>query len=206
MRGFLAVVGRELVERRLLAAVALAAGLLPFLVPFVSAARHLAPADIRSGAALAFSMTFTVVLAIVLGASVIAGDLAERRLGFYFSRPLSGSSLWAGKMVATALLTLGGGLLVLLPASLAGGIDFQGILPGRLLQSDLFSLGLFWVSGVLFLILASHAVSVMVRARSPWLALDLVAAVVVGLLLWDARIDLLFARALPLSPSPWDVL
>ena len=206
MRGFVAVVERELVERRLLAVVALVAGLLPFLVPFVSNARHLDPVDLRSGAALAFGMTFTVIVAIVLGASVIAGDLAERRLGFYFSRPLSGWAVWAGKVAATALLTLGGGILVLFPAFLAGGIDFQSLLPGKALQSDLFSLGIFWVSSTLFLILASHAVSVMVRARSPWLALDLAAAVVVGLLLWAARVDLLFAGALPLSPSPWDVL
>ncbi|HSK75391.1 MAG TPA: hypothetical protein VLQ45_02955, partial [Thermoanaerobaculia bacterium] len=191
---------------RLLAVVALVAGLLPFLVPFVSNVRHLDPADIRSGSALAFCMTFTVIVAIILGASVIAGDLAERRLGFYFSRPLSGWAVWAGTMAATALLTLGGGLLVLFPAFLAGGIDLQGFLPGKPLQSDLFYLGIFWVSGTLFLILVSHAVSVMVRARSPWLALDLVAAVVVGLLLWDARVDLLFAGALPFAPSPWDVL
>lgn len=206
MRGFVAVLERELVERRLLAVVALVAGLLPFLVPFVSNARHLDPAELRSGAALAFGMTFTVIVAIVLGASVLAGDLAERRLGFYFSRPLPGWAVWAGKMAATALLTLGGGLLVLLPASLAGGIGLGSILPGKAVPSDLFSLGLFWVAAALFLILASHAVSVMVRARSPWLAVDLAAAAVVGLLLWDARVDLLFAGALPFSPTPWDGL
>ncbi|HKV07402.1 MAG TPA: hypothetical protein VJ725_04625 [Thermoanaerobaculia bacterium] len=206
MRGFVAVVERELVERRLLAVVALVAGLLPFLVPFVSNVRHLDPVDVRSGSALAFCLTFTVVAAVVLGASVIAGDLAERRLGFYFSRPLSGAAVWGGKMAAAALLTLGGGLLVLLPAALAGGIDLGSILPGQALRADLFSLGISWVAAALFLILTSHAVSVMVRARSPWLAVDLVAAVVVGLLLWDARIDLLFARALPFAPTSWDVL
>lgn len=206
MRGFVAVLERELVERRLLALAALVAGFLPFLVPFVSNARHLDPAELRGGAAVAFGMTFTVIVAIVLGASVIAGDLAERRLGFYFSRPLSGGAVWAGKMAATALLALGGGLLVLLPASLAGGIDLESLLPGKALQSDFLSLAIFWVSVTLFLILVSHAVSVMVRARSPWLAVDLAAAAVVGLLLWDARVDLLFAKALPFAPSPWDVL
>lgn len=204
MRGFVAVLERELVERRMLAAVALVVGLLPFLVPFVSNARHLDPADIRGGAALAFGLTFTIIVAIVLGASVIAGDLAERRLGFYFSRPVSGGALWAGKMTATALLTLAGGLLVLLPTVLAGRIDVQGVWPS--IRSDLASLGVFWAVGALFLILVSHAVSVMVRARSPWLAVDLAAAAVVGLLLWDARVDLLFARALPFAPSLWDAL
>ncbi|HSN88671.1 MAG TPA: hypothetical protein VL025_18050, partial [Thermoanaerobaculia bacterium] len=188
MRGFLAVVERELVERRLLAVVALVVGLLPFLVPFVSSARHLGSDDIRSGAALAFGMTFTVVVAIVLGASVIAGDLAERRLGFYFSRPLPGWALWAGKMTASVLLTLGGGFLVLLPVLLAGGSDLRGAMPGKDLRGDFSSLVVFWMAGALFLILVSHAVSVMIRARSPWLALDLAGAAVVGLLLWDARI------------------
>ncbi|HSF41270.1 MAG TPA: hypothetical protein VLT87_15840 [Thermoanaerobaculia bacterium] len=206
MRGFAAVVGRELVERRLLAVVALVVGLLPFLVPFVSSARHLDSDDIRSGAALAFGVTFTVVVAIVLGASVIAGDLAERRLGFYFSRPLPGWALWAGKMTASVLLTLGGGGLVLLPVLLAGGSDLRGAMPGKDLRSDFSSLVVFWMAGALFLILVSHAVSVMIRARSPWLALDLAGAAVVGLLLWDARIELLSVGALPLAPSFWDAL
>jgi hypothetical protein len=205
MRGFFAVVERELVERRLLAAVALVVGLLPLAVPWVSSARHLDPADIRSGAALAFSMTFSVVVAIVLGSSILAGDLAERRLGFYFSRPLSGWALWAGKLAAAGLLTLGGGLLVLLPALLAGGIDLQGAWPGKTLRSDLLSLGAFWVMGTLFLIAASHAASVMIRARSPWLAFDLAAAAIVGLVLWNARFELFYAGVLPF-PSFWDVL
>lgn len=205
MRGFLAVVERELVERRLLAVVALVVGLLPLAVPWFSNARHLDPADIRSGAALAFSMTFSVVVAIVLGASILAGDLAERRLGFYFSRPLSGWAIWGGKIAATAILTLGGALLVLLPALLSGGIDIQGAWPGRTLRADLLSLGIFWMAGTLFVILASHAASIMVRARSPWLAVDLAAAAIVGMLLWDARLELLFMGALPF-PSFWDVL
>lgn len=205
MKGFFAVLERELVERRLLALVALIVGLLPLAVPWVSRARHLDPADIRSGAALAFCMTFTVVVAILLGASVIAGDLAERRLGFYFSRPLSGWALWGGKIVATMLLTLGGGFLVLLPTLLSGGIDMQGAWPGRALRSDLLSLGAFWMTGTLFLIVASHAASVMIRTRSPWLAVDLAAASVVGLLLWSARFELLFVGAVPF-PSFWDVL
>lgn len=206
MRGFFAVLERELVERRLLAVVALVVGLLPLAVPWFSNAPHLNPADIRDGAALAFCMTFTVVVAILLGASVIAGDLAERRLGFYFSRPLSGWAIWGGKIVAAALLAVGGGLLVLLPVLLSGGeIDIQGAWPGRTLRANLLSLGVFWVACMLFLILAAHAASVMIRARSPWLAVDLVAATVVGLLLWSARFELLFMRAL-LFPSFWDVL
>ena len=71
--------------------------------------------------AFLFGVTFPIALAIGLGASVIGEDLAERRLGFYFSRPLSGWAIWASKNLAAILITLGTGLVFVLPVALLSG-------------------------------------------------------------------------------------
>lgn len=188
MKGMLAVLGRELAEWRLLFLVALVAGLIPLAVPWLPHPGGLEPDEMRDGTALGLALIASAVLALVLGASVLARDLSERRLGFYFARPLSGAAIWAGKMLGAAVLTLGTGVLVLLPTLLVGG----NIAPaGRFGVSetaiDNLAACLQLVLGALLLLVTAHAVSVMVRSRSPWLALDLAALAVVAAVLWSCR-------------------
>jgi hypothetical protein len=188
MKGMLAVLGRELTEWRLLFLVALVAGLIPLAVPWLPHPGGLEPAEMRDGTALGLSLIASAVLALVLGASVLARDLSERRLGFYFARPLSGAAIWAGKMLGAAILAVGTGVLVLLPTLLVGG----NIAPaGRFGVSetaiDNLAACLQLVLGALLLLVTAHAVSVMVRSRSPWLALDLAALAVVAAVLWSCR-------------------
>ena len=185
MKGFVAVLEREIFARRLLAVVALILGLIPLVLPLLPG---LLPGgfsgeDLRSGLAIGLAMLLTVVLSLGLGGTMIASDLAERRLGFYFARPLSGMAIWAGKTAAALLVVLGCGALVLAPAALAG------------IDSNPFGLqaGLGWAGSVLLgcvgllgLILAAHAASLIVRSRSPWLLLDLVALGTVAGLYWSA--------------------
>lgn len=186
MRGFLAVLKRELHERRLLPVVALAAGLIPLALPWLPGTGRLGAAEVRSGTALGLCLVVTAVLALVLGGSVIARDLAEGRLGFYFSRPLSGWAVWAGKLAAAAVLTVGAGILVLLPALLTGGVDVRSWWNGgEVFGSSVLAAGLAGLGILLLLLLSAHAVSVMVRSRSPWLLLDLLAAPLVGSLAMD---------------------
>jgi hypothetical protein len=177
MRGFLAVFEREIVERRLLLVAALVLGLVPLLAPLLPGMPPARPAELRSGTALGIALVLTLALALLLGGSVIVRDLAERRLGFYFARPLSGTAIWAGKLAAAAALTVGAGLLVLLPATLVGGppdpSGYWGTSSG-VFQSG-FSLAVIWFGVLLLTLTAAHAVSVMVRSRSPWLLLDLAA-------------------------------
>ena len=180
MRGFLAVFEREIVERRLLLAAALVLGLVPLLAPLLPGMPQVRPEELRGGTALGLALVLTAVLALLLGGSVIVRDLAERRLGFYFSRPLPGFAIWAGKLAAAVALVVGAGLLVLLPATLVGGLPDPGGYWGTLgtsswaVQSG-FALAVIWLGALLLALTASHAVSVMVRSRSPWLLLDLAA-------------------------------
>ncbi len=180
MRGFLVVFEREIVERRLLLAAALVLGLVPLLAPLIPGMPPARPAELQGGTALGLALVLTPVLALLLGGSVIVRDLAERRLGFYFSRPLSGFAIWAGKLAAAVALVVGAGLLVLLPTTLVSGLPdpsgFWGTLgtSSGAFQSG-FALAVIWLGILLLALTAAHAVSVMVRSRSPWLLLDLAA-------------------------------
>jgi hypothetical protein len=181
MNGFVAILGREVFERRLLLLAAVVLGFIPLAAPLLPGMAHHDPGEIRAGTAFLFSLLFTGFLSLGLGGTVIARDLAEGRLGFYFSRPLSGGAVWAGKSLAAVLLALGSGLLILVPVTL-----LNGQLPGarqEVAQWIDTAFGVFfWVPlAVLFLVPLAHFGSVAVRSRSPWLALDLAAAGLVGL-------------------------
>jgi hypothetical protein len=200
MKGFVAVLEREVFDRRLLALVAFVLGLVPLALPLMPGLLPggFSAEDLRSGLAIGLTLLLTALLALFLGGSIIAGDLAERRLGFYFARPLSGAAIWAGKIAAALVLVLGCGILVLAPAALLGidsnpfGIQAMGL--GWAASALLWSVGLFG------LILAAHAASVIVRSRSAWLLLDLVALGTVAGLYWSSSRRLTLAGVGALAP------
>jgi len=200
MKTFLAVFEREVYERRLLGVVALVLGLTAVAAPAVPGLRPggVSPEDLRNGMALGFALLLTFLMALFLGVSVIGSDLAERRLGFYFARPLSGRVIWGGKIAAALALIFGAGLLVLVPAALLGG----GFNPNGLWIEGLWNLSgavvlAFAVAGLLFLFLAAHAASAIVRARSAWVLLDVVALGLVSLLIEWSLHRLAFEGVLP---------
>jgi hypothetical protein len=200
MRGFLAVFEREVVERRLLVLAALFLGLVPLVTPWLPGLEQRGGPEVRSGTALALALCFSLGLALILGATVVARDLAERRLGFYFSRPVTGWAIWAGKLAGAAALALGAGLLILLPATAwERHLDFGGwwgsLLPGRGLALDVAGAALLWIACLVILVLAGHAAGVALRSRAPWLVLDFAGLGLVGWLGWAAARRLGFSGA-----------
>lgn len=197
MKGLWAVLCREVAERKLLLLGAAVLGLFPLLVPFLPGVDSRYATDLRAGTAFALCSIVAAVLAVALGSSVIAGELAERRLGFYFARPIAGWAIWAGKLAGAAALCLSAAFLVLLPALLVnprielgtpwwmGGAWIHGV--------PVFLLAL--AAGCVTIALLSHLVSTMARSRSPWLLLDLGAALAVAALFWSARQVLLREEA-----------
>lgn len=198
MRGFLAVFERELTERRLLAIAALGFGLIAAALPLVPGvqAGGLTPEDVRGGVALGFALLLSTLSAVFLGGSVLASDLLERRMGFYFARPLSGWTLWLGKVAASLVLIFGAILLVLLPALLVGGNfdpgGFWGFNSAGQVMNGAEAF-LLWSLALLLLFFAINALSLMVRSRSPWVVLDIAALVLVAAAIWSARGRLLLA-------------
>src|SRR5688572_31008663 len=101
MNAALAIARREVRERRSLLAAALILGLLPV------ALKRLLPVpadDIGELLSILLYLAFPTAVALAVGASIVGRDVVERRLGFYFSRPLSAGALWGGKFLGGALL------------------------------------------------------------------------------------------------------
>jgi hypothetical protein len=177
-RGLMAIAAREVSERAGLLGLAIVLAVVPFAAPGVGIGDR--P---FLGRFLATVMVFAA--AILTASSVIAGDLAAGRLGFFLSRPLPWWSIWGGKMLAAAVLTFTAGAIVLAPSALFGA----GELPA----------GGWWmhilVPGLVALVGTVHVLAVGYRARSGWFAADLAMAIALG---WLA------ARTF-LSLNAWDI-
>jgi len=181
MRGFFTIFVRELNDRRAVLAAAGVAALIPLLVPLAPGLAWSSASEVRGAMAWIVGLGLAWIFAVFLGAAMVGSDLAQNRLGFYFSRPVSGSAIWFGKLVANWLLVMATEVIVMLPAALVpgSGVYFE------------FARGEPWWAMVgllvgvpLFLVVVTHAIGVMWRARSAWFALDAIVFVVLAATLW----------------------
>ena len=164
----LAVTRREWIGRRNVLLLSLGMGLLQF------AALHFEqdPAqafDKTSFLAVATGTMYAWAVAALYGATMLSRDLEERRFGFLLNQPLHGGQIFLGKILAGVGLAFVAGLLACLPPLLLSGFWRQ------LGVRDAGSIVGVWLAGSLVLLLLFHALSIQVRSRSPWLALDLAA-------------------------------
>jgi len=200
MRAFTALVWREISERRALFAAAAVASLLPVLAPLLPTIGSSPAAQIREAVMWIIVGFLLPIFALLLGVSFVGRDLSEGRMGFYFAQPLSGPTIWFGKLTAVVLLVWGAQLIMMLPTVMLA----QN--PARLL-APVVTKDLPWETGVfgwsfaetfgpyaalplwllpLGIVLLAHAVGVVWRGRSVWLVLDLIAALVVAGAAWWA--------------------
>lgn len=101
-------------------------------------------------------------IAVTFGTS-IARDLAERRMSFYFSKPVSASAIWIGKAAAAVFVSFSCFVIIALPTMLAT--------PGRWTVADPQWTGA-GLAAIVVLFLVSHVLSTSIRSRSPLIALD----------------------------------
>jgi hypothetical protein len=162
----LVIAVREIRERRFLLLTALLLGILPFgwgLVPSLPAPDAL---DARILTGLLLGLAFPSGVALAVGASVVSREMAERRLGFYFARPISAFSLWSGKFLGAVVLVLLSVLLVAGPVAAASGAAAE-FLAGRVP----FPL-LVLAPGLFLFIAVAHVFASGYRSRSPFFILD----------------------------------
>ncbi len=179
MTGTLAILNRELVARRDLLLVAVAAAGIALLMPLLPGLEGYGADDVREVSSSVLALVIGWGMAIGFGASIFGSELSQGRLGFFFARPVPGFSVWLGRFSAILLLTYLCELVVLLPA----------ILWGRSLtyvfsHQDVWVLLTGFVVAPLFLVLLAHAGSIMFRARTAWLFLDLTGFLAVGVASW----------------------
>jgi hypothetical protein len=177
MRGTLAIFSRELCARRDVLWLALALAVLATAMPWLPGLEGHQPDDVRVVAAGSLALLIGLLLAVAFGVGLVGRDLSEGRLGFYFARPVSGAAIWLGKLAAALVLILGCELIVLL-SGMFGGLPRLGQ-P----EDEWIPLVALTAAPLLVLVLV-HGVGVMVRARTAWLALDLIAAVSFALVAW----------------------
>ncbi|HPW56909.1 MAG TPA: hypothetical protein PLP31_14345 [Thermoanaerobaculaceae bacterium] len=199
MRGLLAVAQREVVDRRMWLLAALAAGLIPMAAPLLPWVDAGSVAEARSMLASVLAATLTAAGTLALGLSMVGSDLAERRLGFYFARPLSAGAIWWGKLAASFLIVVLVGVLAALPTALVGGNLVLRDLVGLTADGAVLAGGS--VVFVLLVLALAHALGVMGRSRSVWIVLDLVAAVAVGGAIW--AVGRRFMLAGPMTLMTW---
>lgn len=174
MKAVLAIAAREVSSRRFVVLAGSALGIVPLVLSWLTPWPGITPAEVRAGASLLIAGVLALAVPVMTGSSVFGSDLSERRIGFYFARPVPAFSIWAGKV--------GGGLVVVHAAVLASLVPAW--LAGSLHRDSWMLLAILTAPGLLFLI--ANAVSTSVRSRSPWIAVDFAAGLITSGLLWLA--------------------
>ena len=144
---------------------------------------------------LLVAATITVAFPLVFGATILVGDIAQKRLSFYFSRPLPAASIWAGKLLAALMISIGCAFLAAAPVFFLEGESAFSYDTGGFGSRGPLVLA---VPGVVLLLLLAHVVASMARLRSAWIALDFFLAV------FFVVVIALFLRSLYLSGF-WDL-
>ncbi|HMF09574.1 MAG TPA: hypothetical protein VKJ00_10590, partial [Thermoanaerobaculia bacterium] len=169
MKSLFAVARREIVERRMVVLAAAVLGLLVFLVPLFPGAARYGAAQARLLTAGFSAVMFCAFVAFLLGGSTIGRDLTERRLGFYFARPIAEGAIWGGKFLGVWLLVAASALALLLPVGLA---DFASWWPAagawRAVQ-----IALLFAAAVLVALALGSVIGASLRERSAWTLADL---------------------------------
>ncbi len=227
MKIFAALVWREIVERRLVLLASLLLGFVPIVLPWMPGIpTRIAPEEMRAAATIGLGGLFGGLALLILGSTIVARDLSDRRLGFYFSRPIASWSLWLSRVVAALLLVLICVLLIVAPTTVVDAGSWFESIWGNLgehtwpLMTDaeksfvmpflddwpidnstperwpLAGAVLFGCSIVLLLVVLLHAVSTMVRGRNLWVLGDLAGGLLVLGLAWNAREVLIREQAL----------
>jgi hypothetical protein len=164
MRGLAALARREIEEHRIALLAALVAGLLAAGAPLLSFHGG-NPGEVREAAAVFVALALAAGLSISLGSSVLSREIANRRIGFFFARPISSAAIWGGKLAGSAAVAAGAAALVLLPSFLVNRARFSREIGSILLAGVTLA--------VAVLLPIAHALGIVFRSRLPRLGADL---------------------------------
>src|SRR6185369_11271541 len=131
--------------------------------------------DVLTTAGSLLSVGFSLGLALLLGTTMVGRDLSEKRMSFYFSKPLSGPAIWFGKLIAALITVAGCFAIIFFPSYLSSPVSWQRSWNLQLPVA-------FAIIGLaaLVLMLLGHVFGTMFRSKSPLLALDFLLLVGAG--------------------------
>jgi len=173
MKAALAIAAAEIRQSKLVFWGALAFGAFPLFLHFVRTGVALGPAAPGQEMPYPFLIAITAVgyslaIAVLMGGTVVARDIGERRLGFWLSRPVPLLAYWGGKLGAAFFLAVIGGLLTIVPAHLLWALRWSDTLAGlsRTMQP--------WLVAIALAVGGAAAAGGAFRSRSGVLLLDIV--------------------------------
>ena len=172
MKAFLAVARRDIEEKRFVFAAAVAASLVPFVVSLARGFHGPAAREAQQWTAAILATVFGVGIPVVLGASMIAKEIANRQIGFYFARPVPAITLWMAKLVTAFVMTSAVCFVIVLPSFLSSVISGA---PTALSAELPPSFPLLLLGASLVILVVLHAGAIAVRSRSVFLVIDLLA-------------------------------
>ena len=178
MRTLCELVRREVEQRWLYLGGGLLLGLLALAAPVLPVVGDQPAQDVREAAAVMLFWLASLSFSLLLGATVFGGDLAERRMGFDFSRPLGGWTILFGRLGGTLLVALGSTALVVLPTLAVGRrVPALSLWPSSEPGTSPGEAVLTWLVAVTLLVLLAHYLRTFALASSAWRLLDLAALV-----------------------------
>ena len=172
----LAIARRDLADRTSVFIAAAVLAVVPFVLTVVPGMSSFNYMDVITTTGGLLSVGFTLGLALVIGVTMIGRDLSEKRMSFYFSKPISAPSIWFGKLLAAVISLALCFAVLFVPSYLAGSTSWH--------RSWNVELGAgFAVVGVvaLTLLLLGHVFGTMFRSKSALVALDVVLMVLAGM-------------------------
>lgn len=200
MRALSALFALELGRRRHYLLFGAALGLVALVLPWFGSTD---PSATRAIAAGIFAFVHLLAGALFAGSALFVDDLAEGRSGFLVGRPFRTWQLLGGRVAAVLVALVGGVILTLLPATVAGAevlgdsgslaVVFSTIAGPKealLLPAADVIRPLALALAVLGLTGLGNALGLMARVRGGWLLLDLTSGVVLSAALLRAADEL----------------
>jgi ABC-type transport system involved in multi-copper enzyme maturation permease subunit len=189
-----AVARREIGEKAFVLLAACVLAFVPFLATLIPGVRQYDAHQVIVTTAAFLSVGFALGLAVILGATVIGRDLSERRLSFYFARPISPASIWFGKMAASLAMVLVSFAVLFLPSIAVATRTWR----------KTWNVDLLWFMTTVALIaialmFIAHALSTMIRSRSPFVLVDFVLFIITVAIGVALVLPLVFAFASQLA-------
>jgi hypothetical protein len=164
------IAARELRERSRLLIFAAALAVLPFIAAVLPGSRA-NRIDVIAAVSSFLALALPLAAAAGLGASTIVRDLVERRLSFYFSKPVSPAAIWLGKAAASIFVCFACFAIIAVPSLLVARKSWP-----LLWMMTGPQMALIVGAGVVVLFFLGHFVSSVVRSKSVLVAIDFVCA------------------------------
>ena len=172
-----AIARRDLAERTYIFLTAAVLAVLPFILPRrMMSVASFNYSDVITTIGSIVAVGFTLGLAVMIGVTMIGRDLSEKRMSFYFSKPLSASAIWFGKLIAAVITLVVCFFVLFIPSYLFGTTSWH-----RSWNLELPTAFAVVGGAALVLLLFGHVLGTMFRSKSPLVALDIALMVVSGL-------------------------